>query len=165
MSDLEKAARQALDALEDCVSGDLTVTAASKSIEALRAALAQQQTEPFAYCYVRKGTSADALTFDANPADAVSDTVFPLFAAPQQAKPVSVLPKSFRAGYMAGYDDGLRSALEQAEPVVEPEHWVVTTKIGDIVGFRAPGLKKGDKVYPHPQQQAEPVADSGNASY
>jgi hypothetical protein len=52
----------------------------------------------------------------------------------------------------------LEAALaQQAEPVVEPEHWVVTTKVGDIVGFRAPGLKKGDKVYPHPQQQAEPL--------
>jgi hypothetical protein len=49
------------------------------------------------------------------------------------------------------------AAPQQGAPVVEPEHWVVTTKVGDIVGFRAPGLKKGDKVYPHPQQ-AEPVA-------
>jgi hypothetical protein len=49
--------------------------------------------------------------------------------------------------------------VEQAEPVVEPEHWVITTKVGDIVGFRAPGLKKGDKVYPRPQQQAEPVVE------
>ena len=45
----------------------------------------------------------------------------------------------------------------QAEPVAEPEHWVITTKVGDIVGFVAPGLKKGDKVYPRPYRQAEPV--------
>jgi hypothetical protein len=51
--------------------------------------------------------------------------------------------------------DELRDKLVQAEPVAEPPHWVVTTKIGDIVGFQAPGLKKGDKVYPHPQQQAD----------
>ena len=43
-----------------------------------------------------------------------------------------------------------------------PEHWVVTTKIGDIVGFRAPDLKKGDRVYRSPpQQQDEPVPISG----
>jgi hypothetical protein len=47
-------------------------------------------------------------------------------------------------------------AQEQAKPVVEPPHWVITTKIGEVVGFRAPNLKKGDKVYPAPQQ-AEPV--------
>jgi len=62
--------------------------------------------------------------------------------------------------------DALRAALraalaqQQAEPAeqAEPEHWVITAKVGEIVGFRAPGLKKGDRVYPHPQQQAEPVA-------
>ena len=62
--------------------------------------------------------------------------------------------------------DELRDRLEQqAEPAAEPEHWVVTTKVGDIVGFRAPGLKKGDKVYPRPrpQQQAEPVWELGVA--
>jgi hypothetical protein len=42
-------------------------------------------------------------------------------------------------------------------------HWVVTATVGDTVVVRAPGLKKGDKVYPRPQQQAEPVVD-GNTS-
>jgi hypothetical protein len=46
--------------------------------------------------------------------------------------------------------------LEKAARQAEPEHWVITTKVGDIVGFRAPGLKKGDRVYRNPpQQQAE----------
>ena len=46
------------------------------------------EQEPFAYCYVRKGTSVDILTFDDNPKDAVSGTVFPLYAAPPQRKPL-----------------------------------------------------------------------------
>jgi hypothetical protein len=50
---------------------------------------------------------------------------------------------------------------QQAEPAAEPPHWVITTKIGDIVGFVAPGLKKGDKVYP-PPQQAEPLVEHPN---
>jgi len=84
MSDLEKAARQALDALENEWFWP-TPQFAIDAIDALRAALAQQQAEP----------------------------------------------------------------AEQAEP----EHWVITAKVGEIVGFRAPNLKKGDKVYPHPQHQ------------
>jgi hypothetical protein len=62
------------------------------TIKAMTAALAQQQAEPVAYCYVRKNSSADALTFDPDPVDAVSDTVFPLYAALKQAEPV-VEPK------------------------------------------------------------------------
>ena len=54
----------------------------------LRAAL-EQQAEPVAYCYVKKGSSADDLTFDQNPADAVSGTVFPLYATPPQRKPLT----------------------------------------------------------------------------
>jgi hypothetical protein len=47
-----------------------------------------EQAEPVAYCYVRKNSSADALTFDPNPVDAVEGTVFPLYAhPPQQAEP------------------------------------------------------------------------------
>ena len=43
-------------------------------------------------------------------------------ARAEQADPVSAPPKSFRVGYMAGYDDGQRELREkqQAEPVVEP---------------------------------------------
>jgi hypothetical protein len=60
---------------------------------------------------------------------------------------------------LRGWIDILRERLAkpvQAEPVVGPEHWVVTAKVGDTVVVRAPGLKKGDKVYPRPQQQAAP---------
>jgi len=52
----------------------------------------------------------------------------------------------------------LRQAQQQAEPVdvqAEPEHWVITAKVGDIVSFRAPDLQKGDKVYPHPPVAGE----------
>jgi len=139
MSDLEKAARQALDALEN-LGRHTSERECDEAITALRAALAQQADAVACVCG------------DLTQLGIVHRADGPCFApAP---------PKSFRVGYMTGYDDGLRAALEQAEPVVEPEHWVVTTKVGDIVGFKAPGLKKGDKVYshPHPQQQAEPVS-------
>jgi hypothetical protein len=59
-------------------------------------AVEKEQAEPVAYCYVRKGTSADAFTFDPNPADAVEGTVFPLYAHPtQQAEPAVVQADKF----------------------------------------------------------------------
>jgi len=45
---------------------------------------AQPAQEPVAYCYVQKGTSVDILTFDAEPDDAVTGTLFPLYCAPPQ---------------------------------------------------------------------------------
>jgi hypothetical protein len=161
MTDLEKAARQALDALElleqcNYAQGMLTPEAeeeawekSDEAIEALRAALAQQaepvvepdetykavpmktvrtgvviwdkQAEPVAYCYVRKNSSADALTFDPNPVNAVEGTVFPLYAhPPQQAEPASLRPKQHDYASFVGYARALESycdGLEQAEPV------------------------------------------------
>ena len=78
--------QQALEALE---SG-LAFSTHSPVLQNLRAALEQQQAEPVAYCYVKKGSSADALTFDQKPADAVSGTVFPLYTAPPQRKPLTI---------------------------------------------------------------------------
>lgn len=42
------------------------------------------QSEPVAYCYVQKGTSVDILTFDDEPSDSISGTLFPLYAHPQR---------------------------------------------------------------------------------
>jgi len=102
------------------------------------------------------------------------------------------MPHGPTAALMADLRRALAAHREQqAEPVVEPEHWVITAKVGDIVSFRAPDLQKGDKVYPHPPvageverlmtvleiqdatikalsargQQAEPVVDGGNPSF
>ena len=44
----------------------------------------QPAQEPVAYCYVQKGTSVDILTFDAEPDDAVTGTLFPLYTTPPQ---------------------------------------------------------------------------------
>ena len=108
MTELEKAARLALKRLEtaqeNADGSDLIESRDIAEIEiagdlwpetvALRAALAQQQDEPFAYCYVHTETSADAFTFDPDPTDAVPLTVFPLYAAlAQQAEPVSALTR------------------------------------------------------------------------
>ena len=120
MNDLEKAARQALDALEDLVSTvdddrDYMASALS-AITALRAALAQQQDEPFAYCYVDTKTSADAFTFDPDPVDAVEGTVFPLYAAlAQQAEPVTL------NGPTTPFPIFGSATKKQAEPVVLTE--------------------------------------------
>ena len=83
MTTLREAAKAVLD------RWDSSEYAASDLFEELRAALEQQQAEPVAYCYVKKGSSADALTFDQKPADAVSGTVFPLYTAPPQRKPLT----------------------------------------------------------------------------
>jgi len=45
---------------------------------------ARPAQEPVAYCYVQKSTSVDILTFDAEPDDAVTGTLFPLYYAPPQ---------------------------------------------------------------------------------
>jgi hypothetical protein len=186
MTTLEKAARQALDTLERTAirltQGDFVLPA----IDALRAALAQQQAEPVAvtgaididdlvtefeiqsqdnakaiakgrkwvadsvleehpqqaelvaYCYVRKNSSADALTFDPNPVNAVEGTVFPLYAhPPQQAAPVAWRYKG--------------------EPWFDGDHWhdkyEVTTD-ERVARFKD---KNAQPLYTAPQQ-AEPVA-------
>jgi hypothetical protein len=120
MTDLEKAARLALDALElleqcNYAQGMLTPDAeeeawekSDEAIDALRAALAQQQAEPM-------GGEVERLMSVLEIQDA---TIKALRAALEQAEPVSAPPKSFRVGYMTGWDDGQRELMEkqQAEP-------------------------------------------------
>lgn len=53
-------------------------------IKMLGGVLAQPAQEIVAYCYVQKGTSVDILTFDDEPSDSISGTLFPLYATPQR---------------------------------------------------------------------------------
>jgi len=54
------------------------------AITALRKALEQPEQEAHSYCYVQRGTSVDVLTFDGQPPDAIANTVYPLYTAPQR---------------------------------------------------------------------------------
>jgi hypothetical protein len=117
MTDLEKAARQALDALERTVQHkypdqrDPAFKLGQIAIEALRAALAQQQAEPVAMDKLIQ--IAWKMGFDAAKAEQAEPVAV-------QAEPVVEPPKSFRVGYMTGYADGQRELREkqQTEPLV-----------------------------------------------
>jgi hypothetical protein len=78
------------------------------------------QAEPVAWMYEWQGSRH--LTFTdqrfVEQAHPHFNKSTPLYTAPQQAERVSAPPKSFRVGYMTGYDDGQRELMEkqQAEP-------------------------------------------------
>jgi hypothetical protein len=80
MSTLQQAAQQALEKLKKME--DLL----EESITSLKAALEQPEPEAHSYCYVRRGTSVDILTFDDMPQDAIAGTIYPLYAAPPAAQ-------------------------------------------------------------------------------
>jgi hypothetical protein len=125
MTDLEKAAKEMLLCV-DRMLRDGEWYSAQKKADALRAALAQQ---------------AEPVT------GSVISAAEMVISAWDCANQGPTAPPSLR-----GWIEILRVRLTQ--PVPQTEH-TITTKVGDIVGFRAPGLKKGDKLYAAPQQQAE----------
>jgi hypothetical protein len=97
-----------------------------EAIDALRAALAQQQAEPM-------GGEVERLMCVLSIQDA---TIKALSAALQQAEPVSAPPKSFRVGYMTGYADGQRELREKQQ--AEQKHVFNQAKGGYSNGKPAP---------------------------
>jgi hypothetical protein len=144
------------------------------------AALAEPRVEPKPYCYVYEYYTYSGLIREFQPRlhnGRPPDCTVPVYThPPQQAEPVSAPPKSFRVGYMTGWDDGQRELREkqqadpvQAEPAVEPEpmvdfeSWWVEGGVGgpDPIGPLSKETaewiwKSAIAIY---KQQAEPVVE------
>jgi hypothetical protein len=136
-----------------------------------------QQAELVAYCYVRKNSSADALTFDPNPVNAVEGTVFPLYAhPPQQAAPVAWMYE--HDGHMGPHiitqnrwpqcqepwnETPLYTTPQQAKPVAIPG----AVPMSEIAARSRSMPERTDALEAARERlkQAEPVADSGNPSF
>jgi hypothetical protein len=113
MTTLRAAAQQALEALEDMLSGYLTPYQAAKTSAALEAALAEPVQEPAAWQWLDTGTFRKKL-----PKTAERGAWNPLYAAPPQRKPLTdeEIVSIFRT---SGSPTAFARAIEQAHGIKE----------------------------------------------
>jgi hypothetical protein len=121
MNELEKTTRLALDALKEADRGPSQAFWIGRAIAALEDAIAKQ-AEPVAWVGLTDAEIYECWPGSLDPlkiARAIEAALKEKNA--KQAEPVVEPPKSFRVGYMTGYDDGQRELREkqQAEPVRE----------------------------------------------